>query len=368
MDENSTQIIREMITLLGIVVTTVGGIVAASKSNLLKSRISVALITLAMLAMIIILGIITWRISRGVGVIPDLSKTPVVVTPSTQQPFQGIGQVRMVLASKPDGSDYYAIYLALINGTTIQQLQSLTHDLADNFDPSWSPNANSIVFLQEIDGYDQIYIMNADGRESRRITYYAGNDGTPAWSPDGKRIAFQRTVGHGLDIYIMNVDGTNMVNLTQSNLADNAPVLNQYPTWSPDGSQIAFQSNRDGQMAVFILDVSSKIVMKRLTDPALLDAAGPAWSPDGFTIAFTGMVGNQRDIFLVPSDGSSSAHPCVSTPQAEWSPNWSSDGRFLAVHVGEGKHQIAILDCEKRIVESLIINNADNLSPAWAPK
>ena len=46
----------------------------------------------------------------------------------------------------------------------------LTHDLASNQNPSWSPGGANIAYNSRRDGDDEIYVMNADGSGQTRLT------------------------------------------------------------------------------------------------------------------------------------------------------------------------------------------------------
>ena len=79
--------------------------------------------------------------------------------------------------------------------------------------------------------------------------YNVKNVERPQFSPDRKRIAF--VVGESFlekgktnaDIYVMNADGSNIRRLTSDPATDNAP------RWSPDGKSLLFVSNRkDGSL------------------------------------------------------------------------------------------------------------------------
>ena len=71
----------------------------------------------------------------------------------------------------------------------------------------------------------EIYVMNADGTDQRRLATGCCFD----WSPEGRRIAF---VNDGVDgVYVINVDGTGLRRLSAPEAA--------WLDWSPDGRSIA---------------------------------------------------------------------------------------------------------------------------------
>ena len=94
----------------------------------------------------------------------------------------------------------------------------LTHNLVDDQEPRWSPDARRVVFIRSCCGSkahrSQIYVMRADGTGARNISG-RHDDLNPAWSPDGKLIAFSSSHENPMsDIYTMKPDGTGLVRLT----------------------------------------------------------------------------------------------------------------------------------------------------------
>ena len=70
--------------------------------------------------------------------------------------------------------------------------QRLTTAPGIDTDPSFSPDGSKIVFESDRSGSQQLYIMNADGSNQRRISFGGGWYASPEWSPDGEWIAFTR--------------------------------------------------------------------------------------------------------------------------------------------------------------------------------
>ena len=125
----------------------------------------------------------------------------------------------------------------------------------------WSPDGRRIAFVgnrptglpgpgARFKDDSEIYVMNADGSGTRRLTHNLGYDGAPAWSPDGRKIAFQsgRRVGGNSEVYVMNADGSGKRNLTRN------PAQDGSPSWSPDGRRIAFVSDRDGRPEAHVMN------------------------------------------------------------------------------------------------------------------
>ena len=86
----------------------------------------------------------------------------------------------------------------------------------------------------------EIYVMDADGGNQRRLTENRQYDWSPSWSPDGERIAFmsERDGDGNSEIYVMDADGGNQKNLTNNRNDDIIPAwLNSPFSVSPAGKK-----------------------------------------------------------------------------------------------------------------------------------
>jgi TolB protein len=153
----------------------------------------------------------------------------------------------------PDGRTIYVgRYLVSTDGSGSRMLPYIT------LTPVWSPDGRRIAFTRTprprpagpcCDATPKdIYVMNADGSGTRKLTHNAGYNAEPAWSPDGRKIAFSSTRDGNREIYVMNADGSNQRNLTRN------PAKDVRPSWSPDGRRIAFVSDRDGRLEAHVMN------------------------------------------------------------------------------------------------------------------
>ena len=145
----------------------------------------------------------------------------------------------------------------------------LTNNPANDSAPAWSPDGQKIAFDTNRDGNREIYIMDADGQNQLNLTTNPAFDAGPSWSPDGQRIAFYRVDtpdgvwdGQLCEIYVIDADGKNQRRLTNNNVED------MNPDWSPDGQRIAFQSDRDGNSEIYVMDADGKNPSRLTNNPA----------------------------------------------------------------------------------------------------
>lgn len=245
-----------------------------------------------------------------------------------------------------------AIFVVNPDGTELRRLTP-----ADGFDrgPVWSPDGSRMLFTSR----DDLYVMNGDGGGR---TLLADGEGFAAyrWSPDGSMIAFVAVTVSGADafenLWVMNADGTN-----SRELARNASA----PTWSPDGSSLAYFSSSlsDPHVRVISLDGTGD---RRLTNDPVA-AFQPAWSPDGSRIAIVTL--GAKDLLLINPDGTGLVNLTPAGTDDD-SPTWSPDGSRIAFNTGPENQplesDIAVVNPDGSGRSVLTSNPGFDLSPSWS--
>ncbi|MCY4601754.1 MAG: hypothetical protein OXF27_17755 [Acidobacteria bacterium] len=159
-----------------------------------------------------------------------------------------------------------------------------------------------IVFTSVRDGDMEIYSMNGDVSDVRRLTHRRGPDGGPFFSPDGSQIIFRgreipdgeqyddykRLLDGGLwrptavEVFVMDADGGNLRQVTDFGGASFAPY------WHPDGDRIIFSSNLhnpDGRnFDLFMINLDGTD-LEQITFTDVFDGF-PMFSPDGSKLVF----------------------------------------------------------------------------------
>jgi Tol biopolymer transport system component/ankyrin repeat protein len=207
----------------------------------------------------------------------------------------------------------------------------LTRDDLLEIDPVWSPDGTRIAFAAVAEPKDlssDIYVMNADGTQRRRLTRLGTEmvAACPTWSPDGRRIAFFTVpweVGapDGIDpqLYVIDADGKNLRRLGRG-IA---------PSWSPDGKWILYTDIKStGSSSTFSLWQMDADDRRR---ERLIDGAGMGvWSPDGKRIAYVHDQEEMSGIFVMDADGSSGRLLMKIEQQCqEDGLRWMADGRHI---------------------------------------
>ena len=266
----------------------------------------------------------------------------------------------IAFVSSRDGD--YAIYLMDADGSGEGRLTEERGDTSTEAgvlfqtDPAWSPDARRIAFASAREGSYDIYVMEADGTGTRRLTSSSANDKGPSWSPDGRRIAFSRSDDGG-HVWVMDADGTGARRLT-----DELAVEGE-PSWSPDGRWIAYTRRASGSDLREIWVARPDGSGRRPVTKLAARSYGPDWSPDSERLAFSAdRDGAGYDIYTIRLDGSG-LRRAVRPAGDSFEPAWSPDGSAIAFS-RDGAIVVTTLDGDE---EQLTDPDDNDSSPAWNP-
>ncbi len=193
------------------------------------------------------------------------------------------------------------IYSANQDGT---QVVNLTNAPGYDAEAGFSPDGKQIVFcslrgafptdqlapekraLYEKDPawFGDIYLMNADGSNVRRLTEAPGYDGGPFFSPDGERIVWRHFDESGMvaDVWTMKTDGSDKQRIT------NFKSMSWAPFFHPSGQYLIFTTNKLGfsNFELYLVDVRGEREPVRVTFTDGFDGL-PVFAPDGKRLSWT---------------------------------------------------------------------------------
>jgi Tol biopolymer transport system component len=212
--------------------------------------------------------------------------------------FRASGQERRYSWDYDETMD---IFSARRDGTRARRL---TDARGYDAEGAYSPDGKAIVFTSIRDAYPaeglseqdrkklasdlsyfaEIYLMNADGSNQRRLTHTPGYDGGPFFSPDGQRIIWRRFDEQGAiaDVHTMKLDGSDVQKLTDFGCMSWAPFFH------PSGQYAIFTANKLGfsNFELFLVDALGTREPVRVTFTEGFDGL-PVFSPEGKRLCWT---------------------------------------------------------------------------------
>lgn len=208
---------------------------------------------------------------------------------------QGNSAAKYTIAFKSFAPYNTDIFVAARDGSNVRPL---VPNSALDYNATFSPDGQWIIFTSHRAGSADIYRVRPDGSQLERLTDDPAFDDQGALSPDGKTLAFVSSRSGQADIWVLDLATHKLRNIT------NHPAGDFRPAWSPNGEWIAFSSDRDPRItacpattapgpAPFVTPQFTRIYLvhpdgsglRGITDSSELTGT-PHWSPDGSRLIF----------------------------------------------------------------------------------
>ncbi len=282
------------------------------------------------------------------------------------------------------------IILAILCGTGFlpAESQKKPFTIADLYrlraveDPNFSPDGKQIAFvvresnLEKGTTNSEIYLINVDGSDLRRMTNNESSDTHPRWSPDGSEILFLSTRTQDSQVWLLPARGGEPRQLTNFSSGAGSPI------WAPDGKHVTFSSDvypdcgvddscnkavaasvQQGPLHAYMTDrllyrhwtswkggkrthtLTYNLESKQYLDntpgeydaPAFsLGGTGFAYSPDGRELCYVSnhdqheAETTNKDLWIVPAGGGVAQNITVGNAAYDGDPAYSPDGKYIA--------------------------------------
>src|SRR6266702_6246693 len=154
-------------------------------------------------------------------------------------------------------------------------------------DTAWSPDGKTIVFVSNITGRNNLWLVSSEGGWPTQLTVSDQRQARPTWSPDGKWIAYQSDYDgdEQWDIFFVSPKTGQVVNITKTR-----EIAEENPTWSPDGRYLAYMVKPKNSSS-YEIDVFDSLMRetKHVTSKTPPDRlnTNPIWARNGKYVVHT---------------------------------------------------------------------------------
>lgn len=265
-------------------------------------------------------------------------------------------QIAFVSVSGRVGDRTYQLQLADADGLNPQAMLTSPYPILS---PAWAPDGVRIAYVSFEGRFNSaIYVQDRQRGSRIKVLAKEGINGAPSFSPDGQRLAVALSHEGSLDIYVVDADGSNLRRVTDGSAIDTEPV------WIDDET-LLFTSDRSGGPQLY--EVSSRGGRaRRITFEGSYNA-DPTVSPDGSTVAF--VHGGDTGFQIAAIDRASGLFQTLTQGTLDESPSFSPNGQMILYATeADGRGTLGAVSLDGSVVQSLALDDGGNVrEPAWSP-
>jgi TolB protein len=255
-----------------------------------------------------------------------------------------------------DSTRFKELYMIDYDG---YNLRRLTRDKKINILPKWSPNGEQIIYTSYLYRNPDLFSLNLAKNKRSIISKYQGLNVTGSFFPDGEKIILTLSRGKFPNLYLININGEVIQKMTSG------PYIDTSPSVSPSGQEIVFISDRAGYPQLYLMGIDGGNV-RRLTTSGFCDS--PAWSPRGDKIVFTMRKSKGNYDLYIYDLPTTKIMQLTNNQKRNENPTWSPDGRFVVFSsTRSGKSEVYIMAIDGSGVRKLVEMPGSSYTPSWSP-
>jgi len=266
----------------------------------------------------------------------------------------GIASTKIVFVNNSTG--FKELYIVDYDG---YNLRRLTKNNKISILPKWSLDGSRIIYTSYLYNNPDLFLLNLSKNTREVISKYQGLNVTGSFSPDGKKILLTLSRGKYPNLYLIKLSGEILKKITEG------PHIDTSPSFAPNGQEIVFVSDRNGYPQLYIMNIEGCNI-RRLKTNGFCDS--PSWSPQGDKIVFT--MRQQRanyDLYIYDLP-TARLIKLTSNKNNNENPSWSPDGRFIVFYSNRsGKGEIYIMAIDGSGSRKLVEMPGSSYTPSWSP-
>ena len=249
----------------------------------------------------------------------------------------------------------------------------LTYHRSITMSPAWSPKGDSVsyaafVFNKKLkQRVNALFLMKLKTKKIQLLSGKAGANLGSDFFPNGKEMLITLTGRGHMDIFKLKISNSKTTALTRGPYGR----INVEPSISPRNHRVAFSSDRSGKTMIYTMNKRGQDI-KRITYAGHYNS-NPSWHPYKNQIAFSGRSKGRFDIFTVNSNGTGLKRlTSLQKKNGRWanceSPSFSPDGRFIVFSSDlSGTYQLYTLNLDDLSIERITFDRYNYKSPKWSP-